>query len=118
MRVRPSLRQVLVRDTFAKIRPMQNRERVFSGIQPSGTPHLGTYLGALRNWASIQDAYDCHYCVVDLHAITVPQDPKVLRHNVRELAAIFLAVGLDPERAVIFRQSRVSAHAELAWLLN
>lgn len=97
---------------------METRRRVFSGIQPSGTPHLGTYLGALKNWASIQDQYDCHYCVVDLHAITVPQDPKVLRHNVRELAAIFLAVGLDPERAVIFRQSRVSAHAELAWLLN
>jgi tryptophanyl-tRNA synthetase len=97
---------------------METRRRVFSGIQPSGTPHLGTYLGALKNWVSIQDEYDCHYCVVDLHAITVPQDPKVLRHNVRELAAIFLAVGLDPERAVIFRQSRVSAHAELAWLLN
>ena len=97
---------------------MQNRRRVFSGIQPSGTPHLGTYLGALRNWESIQDEYDCHYCVVDLHAITVPQDPKVLRHNVRELAAIYLAVGLDPEKSVIFRQSRVSMHAELAWLLN
>ena len=97
---------------------METKRRVFSGIQPSGTPHLGTYLGALKNWVSIQDEYDCHYCVVDLHAITVPQDPKVLRHNVRELAAIFLAVGLDPERSVIFRQSRVSAHAELAWLLN
>jgi tryptophanyl-tRNA synthetase len=97
---------------------METKRRVFSGIQPSGTPHLGTYLGALKNWVSIQDEYDCHYCVVDLHAITVPQDPKLLRHNVRELAAIFLAVGLDPERAVIFRQSRVSAHAELAWLLN
>src|SRR5918994_671259 len=97
---------------------METKRRVFSGIQPSGTPHLGTYLGALKNWVSIQDEYDCHYCVVDMHAITVPQDPKVLRHNVRELAAIFLAVGLDPERAVIFRQSRVSAHAELAWLLN
>jgi tryptophanyl-tRNA synthetase len=103
---------------FAKIRPMHEKRRVFSGIQPSGTPHLGTYLGALKNWVSIQDEYDCYYCVVDLHAITVPQDPKVLRHNVRELAAIFLAVGLDPERSVIFRQSRVSAHAELAWLLN
>ena len=95
---------------------MQNRQRVFSGIQPSGTPHLGTYLGALKNWVSIQDDYDSYFCIVDLHALTVPQDPKVLRHNVRELAAIFLAVGL--ERSVIFRQSRVSAHAELAWLLN
>jgi tryptophanyl-tRNA synthetase len=97
---------------------MQNRRRVFSGIQPSGTPHLGTYLGALKNWVSIQDDYDNFYCIVDLHALTVPQDPKVLRYNVRELAAIFLAVGLDPEKSVIFRQSRVSAHAELAWLLN
>ena len=97
---------------------MQNRRRVFSGIQPSGTPHLGTYLGALKNWVSIQDDHDTFYCIVDLHALTVPQDPKVLRHNVRELAAVFVAVGLDPERSVIFRQSRVSAHAELAWLLN
>jgi tryptophanyl-tRNA synthetase len=97
---------------------METKRRVFSGIQPSGTPHLGTYLGALRNWVAIQDEYDCYYCVVDLHAITVPQDPKVLRHNVRELAAIFIAVGLDPERSVILRQSRVSEHAELAWLLN
>ena len=97
---------------------MQNGRRVFSGIQPSGTPHLGTYLGALKNWVSIQDDYDNFYCIVDLHALTVPQDPKVLRYNVRELAAVFLAVGLDPGRAVIFRQSRVSAHAELAWLLN
>jgi tryptophanyl-tRNA synthetase len=97
---------------------MQNRRRVFSGIQPSGTPHLGTYLGALKNWVSIQDDHDTFYCIVDLHALTVPQDPKVLRYNVRELAAVFVAVGLDPERSVIFRQSRVSAHAELAWLLN
>jgi tryptophanyl-tRNA synthetase len=97
---------------------METKRRVFSGIQPSGTPHLGTYLGALKNWVSIQNEYDCYYCVVDLHAITVAQNPKVLRHNVRELAAIFLAVGLDPEQATILRQSRVSAHAELAWLLN
>jgi tryptophanyl-tRNA synthetase len=97
---------------------MQSRQRVFSGIQPSGTPHLGTYLGALKNWVFIQDDHDNFYCIVDLHALTVPQDPKVLRYNVRELAAVFVAVGLDPERSVIFRQSRVSAHAELAWLLN
>ena len=95
-----------------------DRQRVFSGIQPSGTPHLGTYLGALKNWVAIQDGYENYYCIVDLHALTVPQDPKVLRANVRELAAIFLAVGLDPERSVIFRQSRVSEHTELAWLLN
>ena len=97
---------------------MQERQRVFSGIQPSGTSHLGTYLGALKNWISLQDGYESYFCIVDLHAITVPQDPKVLRHNVREMAAIFLAVSLDPERSVIFRQSRVSEHTELAWLLN
>jgi len=97
---------------------MQDRRRVFSGIQPSGTSHLGTYLGALRNWVSVQDDYESFFCIVDLHAITVPQDPKVLRANVREMAAIFLAVGLAPERAVIFRQSRVSEHTELGWLLN
>ena len=97
---------------------MQDRRRVFSGIQPSGTSHLGTYLGALRNWVSLQNDYESYFCIVDLHAITVPQDPKVLRANVREMAAIFLAVGLAPERAVIFRQSRVSEHTELGWLLN
>jgi tryptophanyl-tRNA synthetase len=97
---------------------MQTRQRVFSGIQPSGTSHLGTYLGALKNWVSLQDAYESYFCIVDLHAITVPQDPKVLRANVREMAAIFIAVGLDPARAVIFRQSRVSEHTELGWLLN
>jgi tryptophanyl-tRNA synthetase len=97
---------------------MQNKQRVFSGIQPSGTSHLGTYLGALKNWVAVQEQYDSYFCIVDLHAITVPQDPKVLRSNVREMAAIFIAVGLDPERSVIFRQSRVSDHTELAWLLN
>jgi len=97
---------------------MEIKQRVFSGIQPSGTSHLGTYLGALKNWVALQDGYESYFCIVDLHAITVPQDPKILRTNVREMAAIFLAVGLDPERAVIFRQSRVSEHTELAWLLN
>ena len=97
---------------------MQERKRVFSGIQPSGTPHLGTYLGALKNWVAIQDGYDSYYCIVDLHALTTPQDPKVLRHNVRETTAIYLAAGLDPEKSVIFRQSRVSGHTELAWLLD
>src|SRR3954463_7970300 len=97
---------------------MQTRQRVFSGIQPSGTSHLGTYLGALKNWVSVQEEYESYFCIVDLHAITVPQDPKALRANVREMAAIFIAVGLDPARSVIFRQSRVSGHTELAWLLN
>ncbi|MDQ3891275.1 MAG: tryptophan--tRNA ligase [Actinomycetota bacterium] len=97
---------------------MQDRRRVFSGIQPSGTSHLGTYLGALKNWVSVQEEHESYFCIVDLHALTVPQNPKVLRANVREMAAIFIAVGLDPERAVIFRQSRVSEHTELGWLLN
>ena len=97
---------------------MQERQRVLSGIQPSGTSHLGTYLGALKNWVALQDGYECYYCIVDLHALTTPQAPKVLRSNIREMTAIYLAVGLDPERAVIFRQSRVSEHTELNWLLN
>jgi tryptophanyl-tRNA synthetase len=97
---------------------MQYRQRVFSGIQPSGRSHLGTYLGALKNWVSMQDGHDCLFCIVDLHALTVPQDPKVLRANVREMAALYVAVGLDPEKSIIFRQSRVSEHTELAWLLN
>ncbi len=97
---------------------MQGRQRVFSGIQPSGRSHLGTYLGALKNWVSVQDDYDCFFCIVDLHALTVPQDPKVLRANVREMAALYMAVGLDPEKSTIFRQSRVSEHTDLGWLLN
>ncbi len=94
------------------------RQRVFSGIQPSGTSHLGTYLGALKNWVTVQEEYESYFCIVDLHALTVPQDPKVLRSNVREMAAIFVAVGLDPGASIIFRQSRVSEHTELGWLLN
>ena len=97
---------------------MQDRQRVFSGIQPSGRSHLGTYLGALKNWVSMQDSHDCLFCIVDLHALTVPQDPKALRANVREMAALYVAVGLDPENSIVFRQSRVSGHTELAWLLN
>ena len=95
-----------------------DKRRVFSGIQPSGASHLGTYLGALKNWVAVQEEYESYFCIVDLHALTVPQDPKVLRANVREMAAIFIAVGLDPERSIIFRQSRVAEHTELGWLLN
>jgi tryptophanyl-tRNA synthetase len=94
------------------------KRRVLSGIQPSGTSHLGTYLGALKNWVAVQERNESFYCIVDLHALTTPQDPKALRKNIREMAAIFLASGLDPSRSVIFRQSHVSAHTELAWLLN
>ena len=97
---------------------MQMKQRVFSGIQPSGASHLGTYLGALKNWVAVQEEYESYFCIVDLHALTVPQDPKVLRTNVREMAAIFIAVGLDPTRSIIFRQSRVAEHTELGWLLN
>ena len=97
---------------------METRQRVFSGIQPSGTSHLGTYLGALKNFVSLQEDYETFYCIVDLHALTTPRDPKELRSNVREIAAVYLAAGLDPSRAVIFRQSSVGEHAELCWLLN
>ena len=79
---------------------------------------MGNYVGALKNWVAIQDDYDNYFCIVDLHAITVPQDPKVLRQKIREVAAIYLGSGLDPEKCVIFRQSRVSGHTELCWLLN
>jgi len=93
-------------------------KRVFSGIQSSGVPHIGNYLGAMRHWVDEQDRYDSIFCVVDLHAITVPQDPTTLRANSYDMAATLLAVGLDPTRISLFLQSHVSAHAELSWLLN
>ena len=102
----------------AKAAPKRARERVFSGIQPSGAPHVGNYLGAIRHWVAEQDIFDNIYCVVDLHAITVPQDPNELRENVRQLAATLFACGLDPQRSALFVQSHVHEHAELAWLLN
>jgi tryptophanyl-tRNA synthetase len=93
--------------------------RVFSGAQPSGNLTLGNYLGALRRWVQMQDGgMETIYCVVDLHAITVWQDPAKLRHAIRELAAAYLACGLDPERSILFNQSQVAAHAELAWIFN
>ncbi len=94
------------------------KKRIFSGIQPSGNLHLGNYLGALRNWVLLSDEYDCFYCIVDMHAITVRQTPADLRRRSLELAALFIASGLDPEKNVIFIQSHVPAHAELAWVLN
>ena len=96
----------------------KRRERVFSGIKPSGTPTLGNYIGAIRNWVAEQDIYDNIYCVVDLHAITVPQEPNELRTNTRQLAALLFACGLDPERSAIFIQSHVHEHSELTWILN
>jgi len=96
----------------------QPQNRVFSGVQPTGNLHLGNYLGAIRNFVGLQDAYECIYCVVDMHAITVWQEPKELAANTREVAAAYIASGIDPERHIIFNQSKVSAHAELAWILN
>jgi tryptophanyl-tRNA synthetase len=95
-----------------------HQPRVFSGVQPSGSLHLGNYLGAVREFVRLQDAHCCVYCIVDLHAITMHPDPKELRHAIRELAAVFIACGLDPERSIIFSQSQVSAHAELGWIFN
>ncbi len=92
--------------------------RVFSGVQPSGNLHLGNYLGAIRNFVGLQADYECIYCVVDLHAITVWQDPKELTSQTREVAAAFLAAGIDPEGSIIFNQSQVPAHAELAWIFS
>ncbi|MDO8290708.1 MAG: tryptophan--tRNA ligase [Parvibaculum sp.] len=94
------------------------KNRVFSGVQPTGNLHLGNYLGAIRNFVGLQETHECIYCVVDLHAITVWQDPKELAANTREVAAAYIAAGIDPDKHIIFNQSKVSAHAELAWILN
>ena len=96
----------------------QPQNRVFSGVQPTGNLHLGNYLGAIRNFVGLQETHECIYCVVDMHAITVWQDPKELAANTREVAAAYIASGIDPERHIVFNQSKVSAHAELAWILN
>lgn len=92
--------------------------RVFSGVQPSGNLHLGNYLGAIRNFVRLQEEYECIYCVVDLHAITMWQDPAELRSNTRTVTAAFLAAGIDPKAQIIFNQSQVPAHAELAWIFH
>ena len=92
--------------------------RVFSGVQPTGNLHLGNYLGAIRHFVPLQDSNDCVYCVVDLHAITQWQDPEELRANTREVTAAYLAAGIDPKRAIIFNQSQVPEHSELAWIFN
>lgn len=94
------------------------RKRIFSGIQPSGDIHIGNYLGAIQHWVKLQDSYDCIYCVVDLHAITVPQDPNELQRGINEVAGILIAAGIDPAQTVVFTQSQITAHAELAWILN
>lgn len=92
--------------------------RVFSGIQPSGNVHLGNYLGAIKRFVAMQESHNCVYCVVDLHAVTVWQDPVVLRQKTREVTAAFLAAGIDPSKHIVFNQSQVKEHAELAWLFN
>ena len=97
---------------------MKNSKLAFSGVQPAGNLHLGNYLGALKNFLSLQNKMESIFCVVDLHAITTFQDPKDLKNNILETTAGFLATGLDPERSTIFNQSSVSGHAELAWILN
>jgi tryptophanyl-tRNA synthetase len=92
--------------------------RIFSGIQPTGNLHLGNYLGAIRNWVALQKDYECIFCIVDLHALTLPQDPAELRRSTREVTAAYIASGIDPGRCTIFNQSMVPAHTELAWLLG
>ncbi len=93
-------------------------ERVFSGVQPSGALHLGNYLGALKKFVDLQDSHDCVYCIVDLHAVTVWQDPAELANQTRHIAAAYLASGVDPDKAIIYAQSNVRAHTELAWYFN
>ena len=95
-----------------------SKKLVFSGVQPTGNLHLGNYLGAFKNFVSLQKEMECIYCVVDLHAITVFQDPKKLKDNILETTAGFLAAGLDSNKSIIFNQSSVSEHAELGWILN
>ena len=98
---------------------MKNTNKiVLSGVQPTGGLHIGNYLGAIKNFVSMQTEYDCFFCVVDLHAITVKQDPKLLKNNTYEVVATYLASGIDPVKSVIFNQSNVSSHSELAWIFN
>lgn len=105
-------------ESIAKEASYQGPERVFSGVQPTGSLHLGNYLGALKKFVDLQDKHDCLYCIVDLHAITVWQDPKELAQQTRHIAAAFLASGVDPDKAIIYAQSGVRAHSELAWYFN
>ncbi len=97
---------------------MEQKKRIFSGVQPSGNLTIGNYLGAIKNWIPLQDEYECLYCVVDLHTLTVRQKPAELRQRSLNLLALYMACGLDPKKSILFLQSHVSAHAELAWILN
>ena len=96
----------------------EKKKVIYSAMQPSGIPSLGNYLGALKNWKNLQDDYNCLFGVANMHAITVRQDPKELRQRTRDLVALFLSIGLDPEKHIIYVQSDVKAHAEIAWILN
>lgn len=93
-------------------------KRVFSGIQPTGIPHLGNYLGAIRHWVAMQEQDECLYCIVDLHAITVPREPERLRQDTREMAAALIACGIDPNKSILFNQAAAPGHAELGWILG
>ena len=93
-------------------------KRILSGVQPTGDLHLGNYLGAIKNFVALQDEFECLYCIVDLHAITVWQDPSILAQHTREVAAAFIASGIDPKKNIIFNQSQVSEHTQLAWIFN
>ncbi len=104
--------------TEAMTNEVERRKRALSLIQPTGIPTLGNYLGALRNWVTMQDDFDCAFAVADLHAITVRQEPAKLRRQIMEMYALLLAIGLDPERTMVFVQSQVPAHAQLSWLLS
>ena len=95
-----------------------NKKIVFSGVQPSGSLTIGNYIGALRNFVELQDEYECYYCIVDLHAITIPQIPKNLRAHTLDVLSLYMAVGMDPQKSTLFIQSHVPAHAELSWILN
>src|SRR5215469_5034772 len=102
----------------ARFLTMKFKELIFSGVQPTGNLHLGNYLGAIKRFVELQDRFDCIYCVVDLHAITVWQDPSELPRAIREVTAAFLACGIDPKKNIVFNQSQVAEHAELAWIFN
>ena len=93
-------------------------KRVFSGVQPIPQIHIGNYIGAIKRFVDLQNDMDCFFCIVDLHSVTVPQDPKELYENSLQLAALYMAVGLDPSKVTLFIQSHVPAHSELAWLLQ
>ncbi|HUN53241.1 MAG TPA: tryptophan--tRNA ligase [Candidatus Sulfotelmatobacter sp.] len=97
---------------------MAFKQLVFSGVQPTGNLHLGNYLGAIKRFVELQDSFDCIYCVVDMHAITVWQEPTELNHTIREVTAAFIACGIDPKKHIVFNQSQVAEHAELAWVFN